>query len=247
MSYQKGFGVVQVLLLIVIIGLVGGTGYYVWQNRNIETSIYITDDQPSVINFDECVAAGNPVMESYPEQCSANGQTFVNDNRQVDVEIASKYDGERKTSSKGGFSIIVLNGWKLDTDTTYDYLFTYDIEDLVYDSNKKPNINEVDGSGVGGWVPGIGISSGKNITPVTNADSNITLSDGTVGQCEGSTNSEDVLRESGGATDRGSFVFKRCVFDNNRVSIQAVYGYYQKFPLDVDAVEWVFQTIEFAK
>lgn len=29
-----------------------------------------------ITNFEECAAAGNPVMESYPRQCSANGQTF---------------------------------------------------------------------------------------------------------------------------------------------------------------------------
>jgi len=30
-----------------------------------------------VTNFEECVAAGNPVMESYPRQCRHNGQTFA--------------------------------------------------------------------------------------------------------------------------------------------------------------------------
>lgn len=28
-------------------------------------------------NFEECVASGNPIMESYPRQCKANGETFV--------------------------------------------------------------------------------------------------------------------------------------------------------------------------
>src|SRR3989344_1980362 len=28
-------------------------------------------------NFEECAAAGNPVMESYPRQCSADGRTFT--------------------------------------------------------------------------------------------------------------------------------------------------------------------------
>ena len=28
-------------------------------------------------NFEQCVASGNPVMESYPRQCRAEGQTFV--------------------------------------------------------------------------------------------------------------------------------------------------------------------------
>jgi hypothetical protein len=34
--------------------------------------------QPNQItNFEECVAAGNPVMESHPRQCRVDGQTFV--------------------------------------------------------------------------------------------------------------------------------------------------------------------------
>jgi hypothetical protein len=28
-------------------------------------------------SFEECVVAGNPVMESYPRQCRASGETFV--------------------------------------------------------------------------------------------------------------------------------------------------------------------------
>lgn len=36
--------------------------------------------QPIITNFDECAAAGNPVMESFPEQCrTADGRLFVND------------------------------------------------------------------------------------------------------------------------------------------------------------------------
>ncbi len=31
----------------------------------------------AVTDFDSCVAAGNPVMESYPRQCAAGGQTYV--------------------------------------------------------------------------------------------------------------------------------------------------------------------------
>lgn len=30
-----------------------------------------------ITNFEECIAAGNPIMESYPRQCMAHGQTFV--------------------------------------------------------------------------------------------------------------------------------------------------------------------------
>jgi eight-cysteine-cluster-containing protein len=34
----------------------------------------------SITNFDECAAAGYPIMESYPEQCrTSDGRTFVRD------------------------------------------------------------------------------------------------------------------------------------------------------------------------
>lgn len=35
-----------------------------------------TSNTTQVTNFDECIAAGNPVMESYPRQCTHEGQTF---------------------------------------------------------------------------------------------------------------------------------------------------------------------------
>jgi hypothetical protein len=38
-----------------------------------------TTTPPAITNFEECAAAGNPVMESYPRRCNANGQTFTQD------------------------------------------------------------------------------------------------------------------------------------------------------------------------
>lgn len=34
MSNQKGFSPIQILLVLIVLGLIGGTGYYVWQSRN---------------------------------------------------------------------------------------------------------------------------------------------------------------------------------------------------------------------
>jgi hypothetical protein len=37
-------------------------------------------EAPNISSFEECVAAGNPVMESYPEQCrTEDGTLFVRD------------------------------------------------------------------------------------------------------------------------------------------------------------------------
>lgn len=47
----------------------------------------------SVTNFDECVAAGNPVMESYPRQCmDANGNLHV-ESISSGIREPGAYDG----------------------------------------------------------------------------------------------------------------------------------------------------------
>jgi len=37
------------------------------------------DVQPQIQNFEDCAAAGNPVMESYPRKCRSGDTTFVED------------------------------------------------------------------------------------------------------------------------------------------------------------------------
>ena len=63
-------------------------------------------------DFAECVAAGNPVMESYPRQCRAGGQTFtekINDDKQAGIanpaSVKCVSDGGRldtRTDEHGG-------------------------------------------------------------------------------------------------------------------------------------------------
>lgn len=52
--------IIGLLALVVVIALV----------------IFVTPE-PEITNFEQCVAAGNPVMESYPRQCRAGDTTFV--------------------------------------------------------------------------------------------------------------------------------------------------------------------------
>lgn len=55
--------VILIILVIIILGA--------WKSNNPSAPI---------TSFDECVAAGNPVMESYPEQCrTVDGQSFTRD------------------------------------------------------------------------------------------------------------------------------------------------------------------------
>lgn len=43
------------------------------------TRFFYNSSDITVSSFEDCVAAGNPVMESWPRQCAADGQTFVED------------------------------------------------------------------------------------------------------------------------------------------------------------------------
>lgn len=44
--------------------------------------------QIPITSFEECVAAGNPVMESYPRQCQANGKLFV---EEIEVPTSTEF------------------------------------------------------------------------------------------------------------------------------------------------------------
>lgn len=87
---QKGFSVGQVLLVVVVLGLIGGVGYYVYQRQN----------KSMITTFEECKAAGNPIMESYPEQCSVDGKTYTNPNQQLDKAVTDSTDETTQPKQK---------------------------------------------------------------------------------------------------------------------------------------------------
>lgn len=55
--------------IIVLIILLLGAGFYFFKEK---------DNEPVITNFEECVTAGNAVMESYPRRCAdGKGNVFV--------------------------------------------------------------------------------------------------------------------------------------------------------------------------
>jgi len=65
------FKIIGLLIIAGVLGIVAMVIYDAAPRMNASAS---------VTNFEECVAAGNSVMESYPAQCrSADGQLFVQD------------------------------------------------------------------------------------------------------------------------------------------------------------------------
>ena len=61
------------VLTIVLVAAIIGLGYGVFSNRIVQAP-----GGDVIASFEDCVAAGNPVMESYPRQCrTPDGKNFV--------------------------------------------------------------------------------------------------------------------------------------------------------------------------
>lgn len=77
---QKGFSPVEVLLIIVVLGLVGGVGWYVWSQKdtdkksNSENSI--TTKASDVTNFYDCFDKVGQFNPGKPQTCIYQDQTF---------------------------------------------------------------------------------------------------------------------------------------------------------------------------
>ena len=118
-SNQKGFGVVQIFLLIIVIVSVGLAGRYVYNKQRDKKDSSPQASAKQLTSFKECVDAGNPVMESFPEQCRADGQTFTNEEQQFNNGFNTAAE-----SGKGAFTIIFPDGFSplqkpLDSDSFY--------------------------------------------------------------------------------------------------------------------------------
>jgi hypothetical protein len=67
------------MVLLTLVVLVGG-GVLIYVQTRPEGSVSSRTSTTAIKNFDECVLAGNPIMESSPRQCrSTAGNLFVED------------------------------------------------------------------------------------------------------------------------------------------------------------------------
>jgi hypothetical protein len=90
---QSGFSPLYIILIIIVVFALGLAGYMVW-NKNNDKKDNTANDTPTAINsFADCKAAGNPIQESFPEKCSANGKMFTNEEgfvQESDLELIDK-------------------------------------------------------------------------------------------------------------------------------------------------------------
>lgn len=92
-------------------------------------------------NFEECAEAGNPIMESYPRQCRADGKTFVEEiNKEMTIETRagqltlSYHDGKAALSGILNRGTPCVN-WTVEITATKD-LPTSNVNINIFNSNK---------------------------------------------------------------------------------------------------------------
>lgn len=192
-------------LLLVLLMLIFGTGLYIWSKRDLSSKTQPSSASAQITNYDECVAAGYPVMESYPEQCAANGKTYTNTTTQ-----------QQKTTSSinNRFSLELPGGWKVEKDTQSDHMRVTDYMSAQHKAGSSATVVE----------RAIGGSDSRNIFVIFTANedyqgwtddtadkTSFTLQDGTKGT-RYTQNYPDTQEGLGGAAKgeiRYEYLFKK--------------------------------------
>lgn len=109
---QRGFSPVEIILIIFVLGLVVAVGWLVYDRQKGKDTG--GQNNSEITNFEQCVSAGNPVMESYPEQCKANGKTFVNEQQKTVSEESDETANWLTFTPKNKlFTVRLADGWEV--------------------------------------------------------------------------------------------------------------------------------------
>lgn len=144
---KKGFTAVEGLLVVVVIGAIAGAGWYVYQRQNRKEE----PKQATITNFEQCKAAGYPIAESYPEQCHANGQSFVNESQKPQVDPQDETANWLLYEPPGKqYEIRIPDGWEVHRHQKESHLFS---QDIVYKQGTKAVVIEDEGGRDFSYLP----------------------------------------------------------------------------------------------
>lgn len=168
----------ETAFIVVIVLLVALTGYFAWQ---------ISKEQKSAItNFAECVAAGNPIMESYPEQCAADGKVFTNPDQEPVTppgnDVSETLEWTNYTSAKNSYTVKIPDGWKLVTVGDLEGLYGGKFADLTYVPGLRGSVEVTEGGWDGVSVFSLYISGASRAQRLGEKQGEITTAQGAIAE-----------------------------------------------------------------
>ncbi len=152
---HRGFSAVEAVLILVIVGILGFTGWFVWHaqqsadktlNSADKTAQSTTPKVDSVKSFADCKkAAGSKIQETYPETCvTKDGKRFTGTPKLIDygptgVNIQKASDITKLTSADQTFKDFILsmvkqsladNQQNTDPNTACEYTYTVNVSKI---------------------------------------------------------------------------------------------------------------------
>jgi hypothetical protein len=115
---QKGFGAVEGLLIFVIVGMLGGVGWYVYNSNKTTNDLLDNTSDPVSIK----AKSSKKIETTTPKQ------------------VDETANWAKVTSGKNAFSVKVPDGWNLQNWTSRDYLSASSYKDLTFTSGKVATV-----------------------------------------------------------------------------------------------------------
>jgi hypothetical protein len=110
-----GFSAVEALLILVIVGILCGTGWYVYSSNKKTDDLLSSADNTKILS---------------PSKAKEKATTTTP--KQADETV----NWTKVTSGKNSFSVKIPDGWNLQNWTSRDYLFAASYKDLTHTSGK---------------------------------------------------------------------------------------------------------------
>ncbi len=156
MKKNSGFTAFEGLVILAVFSIVGFGAWYVWSTRFKDDSGTKKSQQYSITTFEECAAAGYPVMESYPEQCAIpGGESFV--------RILSENSASTEVPE---VDLVEYNNADAHVKFSYPETWTHEIQSESYDKGKLEEVEGIIISPTGTritWSYGIGGKGGGQV------------------------------------------------------------------------------------
>jgi hypothetical protein len=124
---QQGFSVVLVLAVVVVLGLVGAAGWYIYKSQNKNQQEVVADTAEQSENLEEDI-------DKVPEETQA-------DEQKEPVVI----NGPNYKSVNNKYSLVLPNGWKLYGSPDNDNLIAFDANDIKPDKDAPGTVTILSG------------------------------------------------------------------------------------------------------